>query len=122
MKTVLLIAVMVLADSMGDVFLTTGMKQVGDISSIRLRALWATGRNVIGNRNYLAGVFFMAVSFFSFLALLSWADLSFVFPAKALVYVTSTLGAKWVLKETVTAERWAGIVLICLGVALVSLP
>jgi drug/metabolite transporter (DMT)-like permease len=122
MTTVLLVALMVLADSTGDVFLTTGMKQVGEVSSIRLRALWVTGRKVIVNKNYMAGVFFMAVSFFSFLALLSWADLSFVFPAKALVYVTSTLGAKWILKEAVSAERWAGIILICLGVALISLP
>jgi drug/metabolite transporter (DMT)-like permease len=122
MKTALLVVVMVLADSTGDVFLTRGMKQVGEISTIRLQALWAIGRKVIVNRNYLSGVFFMAISFFSFLALLSWSDLSFVFPAKSLVYVTSTLGAKWVLKETVSLERWGGILLICLGVTLISFP
>ena len=64
----------------------------------------------------------MAVTFFSFLIVLSWADLSFVIPAKSMVYVVSTLGAKWLLKETVSWERWGGIFLVCLGVALVSIP
>lgn len=64
----------------------------------------------------------MAITFFSFLTVLSWADLSFVFPATSLVYVVGTLGAKFILKETVTAQRWAGTALVCLGVALTSLP
>jgi drug/metabolite transporter (DMT)-like permease len=122
MKTALFIAVIVLADSAGDVFLTRGMKQVGEISTLHPRALLAIGRNAIGNKSFLSGVFFMAVTFFSFLIVLSWADLSLVFPAKSLVYVTSTLGAKWVLGETVSFQRWGGISLVCLGVVLISLP
>ena len=121
MKTALLMALIVLADSAGDVFLTRGMKQVGEICTVRPRALLAVGRKVITNRSSLSGIFFMAIAFFSFLAVLSWADLSFVFPAKSLVYVTSALGAKWVLKEAISLQRWGGIFLVCLGVALISL-
>jgi drug/metabolite transporter (DMT)-like permease len=33
-----------------------------------------------------------------------------------------TLGAQFILKETVTLQRWAGTLLVCLGVALTSLP
>jgi len=77
---------------------------------------------VISNRSFLSGIFFLAIFFFSFLIVLSWADLSLVFPAKSLVYVVSTLGAKWILKETVSLQRWGGIFLVCLGVALISLP
>lgn len=122
MKTALFIALIVLADSAGDVFLTRGMKQVGEISRLSPRALLAVGRKVITNRSFLSGILFMAITFFSFLIVLSWADLSLVFPAKSLVYVTSTLGAKWVLRETVSLQRWGGIFLVCLGVALISLP
>jgi drug/metabolite transporter (DMT)-like permease len=122
MKTALLLALIVLADSAGDVFLTRGMKQVGEISTIQLRALLAVGRKVITNRSFLSGIFFMAITFCSFLMVLSRADLSFVFPAKSLVYVTSTLGAKWVLKEAISLQRWGGIFLVCLGVTLISLP
>jgi len=122
MKTAVLMAVIVLADATGDVFLTRGMKQVGEISTLNPKTLLGIGRKVLRNQSFLSGIFFMAVTFFSFLIILSWADLSFVFPAKSLVYVASTLGAKWVLKETISLERWGGIFLVCLGVALISLP
>lgn len=122
MKTAILIAMIVLADSAGDVFLTKGMKQVGEISALNPRALLTIGGRVISNRSFLAGIFFMAITFVSFLIVLSWADLSLVFPAKSLVYVLSTFGAKFFLEETVTFQRWTGIVLVCLGVVLTSLP
>ena len=122
MKTAFLIAVIVLADAAGDVLITRGMKQVGEVSTISPRVLLSIARKVLTNRNILSGIFFFAVTFFSFLTVLSWADLSFVFPATSLVYVISTLGAKFILKETVTFQRWVGIVLVCLGVALISLP
>lgn len=122
MKTAVLIAMIVLADSAGDVFLTRGMKQVGEISTINPRVLLTIGRKVIRNKSFLSAIFFIAITFFSFLVVLSWADLSLVFPAKSLVYVASTLGAKFILRETVTFQRWAGISLVCLGVALTSIP
>jgi uncharacterized membrane protein len=122
MRTAILIATMVLADSAGDVFLTRGMKQVGEISILNPKALLSIGARVISNRSFLSGIFFMTVTFVSFLIVISWADLSLVFPAKSLVYVLSTLGAKFFLEESVTIQRWTGIVLVCLGVTLTSLP
>jgi drug/metabolite transporter (DMT)-like permease len=121
-KTAILIAVIVLADSAGDVLLTRGMKQVGEISTIRWRELLAIARKVLSNRSFLSAIFFICVTFVSFLTVLSWADLSLVFPATSLIYVVSTLGAKFILGETVTLQRWAGILLVCLGVALTSFP
>ena len=122
MKTAILIAIIVLADAAGDVFLTRGMKQVGEISAINPRAIFGIGGKVITNKNFLSGIFFITITFVSFLIVLSWADLSLVFPAKSLVYVLSTFGAKFVLGEMVTSQRWMGILLVCLGVALTSLP
>ncbi len=122
MKTAIMVTIIVLADSAGDVLLTRGMKQVGEISTLKLGELLSIARRVLRNKSFLSAIFFMAVTFFSFLTVLSWADLSFVFPATSLVYVVGTLGAKFVLKETVTAERWAGTILVCVGVALTSLP
>jgi drug/metabolite transporter (DMT)-like permease len=63
----------------------------------------------------------LACGFFSLLALLSWQDVSFVIPASALSYVAGALAAKLLLGERLTVMRWAGIVLVSLGVALVSL-
>ncbi len=122
MKTVVMIAIIVLADSAGDVFITKGMKQVGEVSALNLRVLLSTARRVMMNKSFLLGILFLAVTFFSFLTVLSWADLSLVFPATSLIYVVSTLGAKFILKETVTIQRWTGILMVCLGVALISFP
>ncbi len=122
MRTALLIAVIVLADAAGDVLITRGMKQAGEVSTIRPGVLLSIARRVLTNWSFISGILFFAVTFFSFLAVLSWADLSFVFPATSLVYVVSTLGAKFILKETVSFQRWMGIFLVCLGVALTSLP
>ena len=65
------------------------------------------------------GVGLMAVAFFSFITLLSWAEVSFVAPATAANYIAGTLGAKFLLKERVSKMRWAGALLVAGGVALV---
>lgn len=119
MITALLVLIIVLSNSVGDVLITRGMKQVGEVTTISPRALLSMAGRVLTNRSFLAGVASLAVSFFSFLAVLSWADLSFVVPATSLIYVVSLIGAKFVLKEEVNWLRWAGTLLVCMGVALV---
>jgi len=76
----------------------------------------------LSNHHVLGSMLFMAMHLTGFLILLSWADLSFVFPATAMVYVVGTLAAKFLLGETISAKRWAGTMLVCAGVGLVSLP
>ena len=61
----------------------------------------------------------LGASFYSLLVLLSWAPLSVVIPASALNYVVGTVGAKYILKEQVSAKRWMGVATVCAGVALV---
>jgi len=121
-KTAILIAIIVLADSAGDVLLTKGMRQVGEVSTFAPRALLAIARRAMRNHHFLASMVFMVTHFVGFLAVLSWADLSVVFPATTLVYVIGTLAGKFILQETISTHRWAGTMLVCLGVGLVSLP
>jgi drug/metabolite transporter (DMT)-like permease len=45
---------------------------------------------------------------------------SFVIPASALSNVVGTLGAKYILHEQISGARWAGVLLVCGGVALVA--
>ena len=54
------------------------------------------------------------------MALLSWADLSYVLPVTAVGYVLVAIAGRVLLHEQITAKRWMGIGLIMLGVALVS--
>ncbi|HSE37383.1 MAG TPA: EamA family transporter [Blastocatellia bacterium] len=122
MMTSLLIGLVVLGGSAGDVFITKGMKQIGEISTLNVRHLLRIFVRAITNRYVLIGVFFMAVSYFSFLGALRIADLSLVLPATSISFVITTIGARLFLKETINATRWAGILLVCIGVALLSLP
>ena len=43
-----------------------------------------------------------------------------MWPLTALSFVFATLAAMWFLHEHVSAVRWAGVVLIMLGAALIS--
>jgi len=54
------------------------------------------------------------------MALLSFADLSFVLPVTAIGYMLTSLLGKFFLHETLTPSRWAGILLICAGSFLVG--
>ncbi len=66
-------------------------------------------------------VFFMAISFFAFMKLLSVADLSFAVPVTAASVVLETILARLVLREKVTVMRGAGACLVAAGVALLAM-
>jgi hypothetical protein len=116
----LALIVLVLADSAGNLCLTRGMKQVGTVATLDPQELWQVLGRVLGNSHLRMGVLCMAATFFAFIALLSWADLSFVIPATALTEPVNMLGTKFVLKEKVTKVRWISTVLICIGLVLIS--
>jgi uncharacterized membrane protein len=64
----------------------------------------------------------MAVSYFSFLGALRLADLSLVLPATSISFVVTTIGARLFLNEEIRPSRFVGILLVCVGVALISIP
>ena len=66
------------------------------------------------------GVLLMILWMLARMALLSWADLSYVLPVTAIGYVLVALVGKLLLNEQIGGKRWAGIFLIVAGVALVS--
>jgi len=67
------------------------------------------------------GVVLLILWLMSRMALLSWADLSYVLPVTAIGYVLVAVMGHAFLAEEIPLKRWAGIVLIVAGVALVSL-
>ena len=66
------------------------------------------------------GIALLIGFFASYLTALSWADLTFVLPATAFGYVIIALLARFWLQESISLERWAGVVLITLGVGFVA--
>lgn len=120
--TAFMVLVIVVTNAAGDISITRGMKRVGEIEGFRPLQILGVVKRVLTCGDFLLGIFFLALSFFSFLALLSWADMSFVVPATSLVYVVTLIGARFVLHERVDRMRWAGTLVVCLGVALICLP
>jgi uncharacterized membrane protein len=54
------------------------------------------------------------------MALLSWADLSYVLPVTAIGYALVAIVGRVALNEQISVKRWIGIGLITAGVALVG--
>jgi drug/metabolite transporter (DMT)-like permease len=67
-----------------------------------------------------AGIALLIGFFASYLTALSWADLTYVLPATAFGNVIVALLARYWLHEPISLERWAGIVLITVGVGFVA--
>ena len=110
----LLVFAIVGATAAGDVLQSFEMKRHPQ-SGVR-----ATAGGLFRRPLLLLSIGCMAASFFSFMALLAIADLSFAVPATAASYVVETLLAKWILKERVDSRRWAGALLVTCGVALLA--
>lgn len=111
----------VCASTIGDLFLAVGMRKVGVVTWRGLAAVPGQIWQVVRTPQIPIAVLFMAVFFFTWLALLSWADLSFILPLTALTYVLNGLAARPCLGEHVSLQRWMGILVITLGVVLVSI-
>ena len=113
-KTQILVLVVIVTNVLGNVSLSHGMKQVGRIVSASpldyLRAF--------ANPWTLLGICVLVIWMLTDLALLSRADLSFVLPVTASAYVLVALGGHFILHDHISWARWAGIVLITLGVIL----
>ena len=117
-----MVAIIVLTATAGDVFMASAMRAVGDLDRIKaargLRgAIWA----VVSEGRFLAGVVWMALSFFALLFSLSHADVSLIAPAAgSLTFVSNALAAKYLLHENVDRRRWLAAVFVCCGVALLK--
>ena len=119
-RVIFMLGVLVFGSTGGEIAITHGMKSVGEPAQLRpLAVLQFLGR-AVRNGRFWSGVPLMALSFYALLVLLFWAPIILVIPASALSYVAGTFGAKFILGEDVSTARWAGVILVCIGVALVA--
>jgi drug/metabolite transporter (DMT)-like permease len=99
----------------GNSALTKGMHQIGDPGNTPLALIEALFHPWVA-----LGVALLILWTLTHMALLSWADLSYVMPITALSYVVSAFAARFVLNEAISPARWAGIALITAGVTIVG--
>src|SRR5207237_3587908 len=111
----------VVCNTCGDLLNTWGMKRHGEVRDFNLRGIAALLASLTRNFYVMGGILAMAISFFALLSLLSFSDVSFAVPATAASYPVETLLAKYVLKERITGQRWAGCWMVAAGVGLLAL-
>lgn len=109
------------ASTVGDLFLAAGMRRVGEVEWLGLRAIPGQLKRVVTTPQIPLAIAFMAIFFFTWLALLSRAELSFILPMTATTYILNGLAAGPFLGERVSPQRWVGIWVITVGVVLVTL-
>ncbi len=119
-KTVLIMLLAVTAGTIGDLLLAKGMKEMGDLSAMNLRGIGNVALQALTTPKLVIGTAMLAIFFFLWLAVLSWEDLSVALPMQALNYVLVAFLAQYFLGETVSPLRWAGTLLVCLGVMMIT--
>jgi len=121
MKTALVITLAVTAQAVGNTLLSKGMKVVASMPSFTDGFSFVMLAYAMKSPFIWGGIVLLIVFFASFLAALSWADLSYVLPATAPGYILNVFFGGWFLGEPVSQARWIGSALIFFGVMLVSL-
>ncbi len=121
MKTFVVLLFATLSAAVGETLLSYAMKRNGQVDLTEFSQLLNMIFSVVRNPHIFIGVVLLGIFFFLYLAALSWADLSFVLPLTALSYIFVALLAKFFLKEDVSWYRWAGTVVIIIGITLVAL-
>ncbi len=109
------LAGVVIFGSLGDVCLSRGMRG-NELSLAQLGSLV----HFLFNPWVAIGICLLIGFFASYLSALSFADLTYVLPATSIGYVGMALLARFFLHEQISPYRWAGILLIVLGVGFVS--
>jgi drug/metabolite transporter (DMT)-like permease len=121
MREGLLLFLVVVSGTGGEICVTRAMKHVGEVKDFRPLAVVRVLLRAVKLPWMWIGISMMALAFFSLLAVLSIENVSFVVPVTALNYAAGALGGKFFLGERVTPRRWAGVLIVCIGVTLVWL-
>ncbi|HAV61591.1 MAG TPA: hypothetical protein DCY13_04405 [Verrucomicrobiales bacterium] len=119
-KYVVILLIGLIFEAVGVVYLSRGLKQIGEPAVMNAAAVWGLIRNGAINPNVLFGVLCEAIFFGTLLFLLSRGDVSFIWPLTSLGLVLTTIAARFILKEEVSYVRWMGVFLIVVGSGLIT--
>lgn len=113
-KTRVFAVIVILSNALGNFSLAWGMRNRTTLSLVDYLA-------AIFSPWVMLGISLLILWLLSRMALLSWADLSYVLPVTSLGYVASAFIGRFFLSEQITPERWMGTLLIVAGTVLVGL-
>lgn len=111
----ILALIVVCFNAVGNLSLALGMKSISAVGVNPLSYIQA-----MLNPFVTIGIVLLILWLLTRMALMSWADLSFVQPLMAIGYVVAAVLGRFVLHEQVASKQWAGVVLIFAGSFFVS--
>ena len=119
-KVLIVLLIALVLEAMGVVFLSRGLKQIGEVETLTVTEVVRVIRRGAVNPSLLLGVALETIFFGALLYLLSQRDVSLIWPLTALGFVLTAIAAKFILHEDIHWTRWMGVALIVIGAALVS--
>jgi len=109
----------VLLNAGAQVFIKNGMLQIGYFS-FKIQNVIPVGFKVAANISILSGVACYVVSLIVWLMVLSRVEVSYAYPLLSIGYIVAAFAGKLIFGETIDLIRWAGILIICIGVYLIT--
>jgi drug/metabolite transporter (DMT)-like permease len=114
-KTRVLALIVILSNVLGNTALSFGMKQRPGFTLTPVTVVETIFSPWVG-----LGILLLILGLLLRMALLSWADLSYVLPVTSVGYVLSALVGRFVFAEHISWQRWTGTFLIFSGMMLVG--
>jgi drug/metabolite transporter (DMT)-like permease len=116
-KTLLFATIVILSNLGGNLALSFGLKQPRVVSVLAIPEVLLPFLSPL----VWIGIALLILWMFSRMALLSWADLTYVVPVTSVGYVLNVATGYLFLVESVSATRWVGALLIFAGAVVVGL-
>jgi uncharacterized membrane protein len=114
LRVFLLVLTVITLNAAGNLALAWGMRHIGEAMSFNP----AGYVRAVLNPFVALGIVLLVLWMLTRMALLSWADLSFVLPLTGLGYILAAALGRLFLNESITASHWVGTILIFGGAAL----
>ena len=119
-KLLLILLIGLVFEATGVVLLKKGIAKVGEVKQVNVEEIVRVVKAGFTSPFVLLGVFFEALFFACLLVLMGESDISLLWPLTGLSFVMTTLAALIFLGEQVSSVRWAGVIFIMIGAALIS--
>ncbi len=112
----LILALVSICAPLGDTCLSRGMTHLPPITLAHPTSLISA----VFTPWIAVGIALLIGFFASYLTALSWADLTYVLPATAFGNMIVVVLSRFWLHETISWQRWLGVILITIGVGFVA--
>ncbi len=120
MRSLIVILLIVVLNVFGDICLSHGIHQVGEMHPLHPISTLLIGLRMLVNPWVVLAIVLLVTDTLIYMSALSWLDLSYIMPMTKLQHLLTGLLAWLLLSEQISATRWLGILTITLGALLVS--